>query len=101
MALIIATDFYDNGQPGAHLHANVDQTSFLTVQVRGPNSVRLGRTRQELITPLPGSGSEQGIVVTSALPFQQPWFGPLWLIGSAPNTVADVQISPLPHFLRR
>jgi len=80
-----------SGKPATQQIANLAEWSYFYVQVFGAGTLRLAATDRELTTPI-APGPLNGLQITMAdgiVPMR--WKGPLWGIGSAPNTVADFQ----------
>jgi hypothetical protein len=90
----VLSDFDSAGKPAVLQLANFDDWTYIYLQVYGPGTVRLATDDQQLISPAPNAGAPlNGMQLTSTDGlFPLRWIGPLWAIGSAPNTLIDIQV---------
>lgn len=78
----------------AQLMAQFDTWTRIHLQVRDASTVYLANNRPDLETQGPG-GQQGGISITSAAGIVSlPWIGPLYMLGSNPNSLIEVAIFP-------
>ena len=78
----------------AELIASFEVWTRIHLQVRDANNVYIGRTRSDIETPGP-NGLQQGILLNQASGIVSlPWIGTLYAIGSAQNSLIEIQIFP-------
>lgn len=82
---------YSNKTP-AELVAQFDTWVRVHVQVRDASTIYLARTRNELEVAGPG-GQQGGLAINAAAGIVSlPWIGPLYVIGSNPNSLVEFTI---------
>ncbi len=87
------TDKNSQGQATAKHIDTLPDWGIVHVQVFGANTLYIGSSREELERPGGQSGQPNGIPVIGALGnVQLNWKGPLWAIGSAPQTFANIAL---------
>ena len=94
--LMLVADVDSTGNPAVRLIGTYQNWVMLVIQPQGPNTVRLSSDRQSLVSPGPG-GLAQGVQVNAAMSggiTQIWWRGPLYAIGSAPQTIFELQELP-------
>jgi hypothetical protein len=78
----------------AELVASFEVWTRIHIQVRDANTIYIARTRSDIETPGP-NGQQQGLSITAAAGIVSlPWIGTLYWLGSAPNTLVDIEIFP-------
>ena len=78
----------------AELIASFEAWTRIHLQVRDASSIYIGNKRNDLETQGPG-GQQGGLQLTQALGIVSlPWIGPLYMIGSNPNSLIEIAIFP-------
>ncbi len=78
----------------AELIASFQSWTRIHLQVRDANTVYFSRSRVDIETPGP-QGLQQGIAIQQASGIiSLPWIGPLYMYGSAPNCLIQIEIFP-------
>ena len=78
----------------AELIASFDTWTRIHVQVRDANTLYISRTRGDLEVPAVG-GQQGGLSFTAASGIVSlPWIGTLYVKGSAPNSLYNIEIFP-------
>jgi hypothetical protein len=78
----------------AELIASFEAWTRIHLQVRDASSVYFGNKRNDLEVLGPG-GQQGGLSITQAAGIVSlPWIGPLYMIGSNPNSLIEIAIFP-------
>lgn len=78
----------------ARLIASFEAWTRIHLQVRDASTVYLANNKVDLETAGPG-GQQAGLALTAALGIVSiPWIGPLYMLGSNPNSLIEVAIFP-------
>lgn len=78
----------------AQLMAQFDTWTRIHLQVRDASTIYFANNRPDLETAGPG-GQQGGLAITSADKIQSlPWIGPLYMLGSNPNSLIEIAIFP-------
>lgn len=78
----------------ARLVASFDAWTRIHLQVRDASTIYLANNRPDLETAGPG-GQQGGLAITQASGIVSlPWIGPLYLLGSNPNSLVEIAIFP-------
>ena len=87
------SDLNSQGQKQARPIDIFPEWTVIHVQVFGANTLYLACSREELEKPLDQSGQQNGIPIVAGMGNQQlNWKGPLWGLGSAPGTIANIAL---------
>jgi len=83
-----------NNTSPAELLAQFDAWTRVHLQVRDASTVYIARDRNTLEVAGPG-GQQGGLSITSAVGIVSlPWIGPLYALGSNPNSLIEIAIFP-------
>jgi len=78
----------------AVLFASFEAWTRIHLQVRDASSVYIANKRSDLELPGPG-GQQGGLQLTQAQGIVSlPWIGPLYLLGSNPNSLIEIAVFP-------
>jgi hypothetical protein len=78
----------------AQLMASFETWTRIHLQVRDASTVYFENNKTDLETAGPG-GQQGGLAITSADKIQSlPWIGPLYMLGSNPNSLVQISIFP-------
>lgn len=94
--------FNDNEAAGGgpavqRIFGSLRTPTMVHIQVFGANTLRIAQSRDLLMNPPPGASLLNGFQITQADGIKSIWWiGEMWGIGSAPNTLAEIEAMPCP-----
>jgi hypothetical protein len=87
---MVFNDVDSQGKPAVQIIGNFANWTVIYFQVIGPNTLRISAKQANLAQPR--DGQVQGLQIVGPDIQKIEWIGPLYGVGSGPNTVVNVEV---------